>query len=259
MSIFSTITTLAATSITSALLDSSSLSTGAVTTAKKNAPPLPPAHEQTNSRKQSVLPEHRIVELPDSPPLDLRPVKSARILKSKNKSSTTRLREGRAFGRGGVMQPTGLPQNSIWTTMSYPIPRGPCLQKSSLISAGCSCQRFMVHPLKATTSFDCDGCGHHASFHKMKSHEEEVENAAKARVLTTNTGNGGRVVGLLQGRIESEEEEEEYDETVDEDGEFLEPERKKRVVAAGKKTVAPKTTSARGGKRKRVGEQAVIE
>ena len=25
----------------------------------------------------------------------------------------------------------------------------------------------MIHPLKAATSFECDGCGHHASFHKM--------------------------------------------------------------------------------------------
>ena len=25
----------------------------------------------------------------------------------------------------------------------------------------------MIHPLKAATTFDCDGCGHHASFHKM--------------------------------------------------------------------------------------------
>src|SRR4051794_11427961 len=80
--------------------------------------------------------------------------------------------------------------------MSYPLPRGRCLQKSNLINT-CSCQRFMVHPLKATSSFDCDGCGHHASFHMMKSHEEEVEAAARERVI----------------EIESEEEEEEEQES----------------------------------------------
>lgn len=31
----------------------------------------------------------------------------------------------------------------------------------------------MIHPLKAASSFDCDGCGHHASFHRMESKEEE--------------------------------------------------------------------------------------
>lgn len=31
----------------------------------------------------------------------------------------------------------------------------------------------MVHPLKAATSFDCDGCGHHASFHQMENPAEE--------------------------------------------------------------------------------------
>ena len=31
----------------------------------------------------------------------------------------------------------------------------------------------MVHPLKASTSFDCDGCGHHASFHRIESKEDE--------------------------------------------------------------------------------------
>ncbi|KAI4125564.1 MAG: hypothetical protein LQ338_004168 [Usnochroma carphineum] len=31
----------------------------------------------------------------------------------------------------------------------------------------------MIHPLKAATSFECDGCGHHASFHKMENRQEE--------------------------------------------------------------------------------------
>ncbi|KAL9064608.1 MAG: hypothetical protein Q9161_008785 [Pseudevernia consocians] len=56
--------------------------------------------------------------------------------------------------------------------MSYTPPRGPCSSKTSLVTT-CPCHRFMIHPLKASTSFDCDGCGHHASFHRMESREEE--------------------------------------------------------------------------------------
>lgn len=46
----------------------------------------------------------------------------------------------------------------------------------------------MVHPLKAASTFECDGCGHHASFHKMDNQKEEeitrrwkVEEAEKAK------------------------------------------------------------------------------
>lgn len=56
--------------------------------------------------------------------------------------------------------------------MSYTPPRGACSQKLSIMST-CPCHRFMVHPLKAATSFDCDGCGHHASFHQMENPAEE--------------------------------------------------------------------------------------
>ncbi|KAF3910750.1 hypothetical protein ABW21_db0209820 [Orbilia brochopaga] len=118
-----------------------------------------------------------------------------------------------------TMQPAGLPQNSIWTTMSYPIPRGPCLQKSSLISA-CSCQRFMVHPLKATSSFDCDGCGHHASFHKMKSHEDEVEQAARARdaiIEIHRESNMRSSVAMPTSRLDTDGEDEETLDGEDED------------------------------------------
>ena len=31
----------------------------------------------------------------------------------------------------------------------------------------------MIHPIKAPTSFECDGCGHHASFHQMQNKMEE--------------------------------------------------------------------------------------
>jgi hypothetical protein len=32
----------------------------------------------------------------------------------------------------------------------------------------------MIHPIKAPTSFECDGCGHHASFHKMENRIDEA-------------------------------------------------------------------------------------
>lgn len=52
--------------------------------------------------------------------------------------------------------------------MSYIPPKGPCNHKASIVSAACTCLRFMIHPIKAPTSFDCDGCGHHASYHAMQ-------------------------------------------------------------------------------------------
>ncbi|KAL8917551.1 MAG: hypothetical protein Q9172_005807 [Xanthocarpia lactea] len=32
----------------------------------------------------------------------------------------------------------------------------------------------MIHPLKVSTSFECDGCGHHASFHKMANYADSA-------------------------------------------------------------------------------------
>jgi hypothetical protein len=32
----------------------------------------------------------------------------------------------------------------------------------------------MIHPIKAPTSFECDGCGHHASFHQMQNKIDEA-------------------------------------------------------------------------------------
>jgi hypothetical protein len=63
--------------------------------------------------------------------------------------------------------------HNIWAEASYAPPRGPCAHKTSLLNPACACLRFMLHPLKAATSFLCDGCGHHACFHKMESAESE--------------------------------------------------------------------------------------
>ncbi|MCJ1371308.1 hypothetical protein MMC20_002523 [Loxospora ochrophaea] len=62
---------------------------------------------------------------------------------------------------------------NIWKLGSYLPPRGPCNYKVSLISPACTCLRFMVHPAKAASSFECDGCGHHASFHQMENRAED--------------------------------------------------------------------------------------
>ncbi|KAF1977296.1 hypothetical protein BU23DRAFT_526641 [Bimuria novae-zelandiae CBS 107.79] len=60
---------------------------------------------------------------------------------------------------------------SVW--VNYTPPRGQCNHKPSIIAAKCPCLRFMLHPLKSTSSFECDGCGHHASFHSMENKEED--------------------------------------------------------------------------------------
>lgn len=77
----------------------------------------------------------------------------------------------------------------------------------------------MVHPLKAATSFDCDGCGHHASFHQMENPAEEeaarrwkaqaereerdkrdADTPAPKRRRITN-GNSGQQKGLDVGEV----------------------------------------------------------
>ncbi|KAF2689914.1 hypothetical protein K458DRAFT_439054 [Lentithecium fluviatile CBS 122367] len=75
---------------------------------------------------------------------------------------------------------------NIWSTMQYVPPRGQCNFKQSIMSAKCPCLRFMLHPLKSSSSYECDGCTHHASFHSMENKEEDAirkrwEQAAKER------------------------------------------------------------------------------
>ncbi|CAK1357341.1 hypothetical protein CB0940_07910 [Cercospora beticola] len=76
-----------------------------------------------------------------------------------------------------------VPSNSVWSAMSYQPPRGGCNYKTSILSS-CPCLRFMLHPVKAATSFDCDGCGHHASFHSL----ENVAEDAILKKWTTEQG-----------------------------------------------------------------------
>ncbi|KAL1393422.1 hypothetical protein HDK64DRAFT_6084 [Phyllosticta capitalensis] len=67
-----------------------------------------------------------------------------------------------------------LSKDSIWRQMNYTPPRGPCNHKDSLLSPKCPCLRFMLHPLKISSSFTCDGCDHHASFHSMASPADDA-------------------------------------------------------------------------------------
>ena len=56
----------------------------------------------------------------------------------------------------------------------------------------------MIHPLKAATSFDCDGCGHHASFHRMESREEEEIARRWKAEEEARQGRDARVVELVE-------------------------------------------------------------
>ncbi|KAF2110698.1 hypothetical protein BDV96DRAFT_198463 [Lophiotrema nucula] len=62
---------------------------------------------------------------------------------------------------------------NVWTQMSYVPPRGQCNFKPSILAARCPCLRFMLHPLKSSSSYECDGCSHHASFHSMENKTED--------------------------------------------------------------------------------------
>ncbi|KAL6712758.1 hypothetical protein ACLMJK_009696 [Lecanora helva] len=94
------------------------------------------------------------------------------------------------------MPPPPHPPN-IWTQMSYPTPGGACTLKPNLLTT-CPCHRFMLHPLKAATSYDCDGCGHHACFHEMGNPLDEIDLRKREKLrrdgIIGEGGNGG-VVG----------------------------------------------------------------
>ncbi|KAF2155097.1 hypothetical protein K461DRAFT_311417 [Myriangium duriaei CBS 260.36] len=84
--------------------------------------------------------------------------------------------------------------NSVWSSMNYTPPRGKCNFKNGLMSSTCSCLRFMLHPIKAATYFECDGCAHHASYHSMENPEEDAilkRWAAQETALVVTGGNQG--------------------------------------------------------------------
>ena len=53
----------------------------------------------------------------------------------------------------------------------------------------------MQHPQQAGTSYLCDGCGHHASFHGMEGREEEEVVGRWKAEAEAERGGGGGVVG----------------------------------------------------------------
>ncbi|KAK4697736.1 hypothetical protein P7C71_g383, partial [Lecanoromycetidae sp. Uapishka_2] len=134
-------------------------------------------------------------------------------------------------------------QANIWAQMAYVPPRGPCSQKTSMVSS-CACYRFMIHPLKAATSFDCDGCGHHASFHRMQNPEDEEiarrwkqEEASREREATrvVDVERFEEVVAGMSGKRRRIEAAPEFLDLVDEEEEV---------------PVLRKTGGRKGGKRK---------
>ncbi|KAK6530378.1 hypothetical protein TWF694_003734 [Orbilia ellipsospora] len=276
MSLFNSLASIAASTLTSALLEANPIKASG--NSHNNKQTVSDAQQRIQAPPTAADTAPRIVELSSPLPGPRDPASLPRPRSRRQEASIIRTTPQESPNM------SGLPLNSIWTTMSYPIPRGPCLQKSSLISA-CSCQRFMVHPLKATTSFDCDGCGHHASFHRMKSHEEEVENAAKFRESMMNVqgqlsssprnaanNNSGERRLLRDSRVEEVGEEEEDDDTLDGE-EYGDQVKKRRAItnregsegasegtSAGRRTrKAVAVSSSRGGKRKRNGDQILIE
>lgn len=90
-----------------------------------------------------------------------------------------------------------------------------------MLSPGCPCLRFMLNPLQAASSFACDGCGHHASFHNLRNPSEEVPDieVVEERRIVNGSAKNGNVVGngssrkrgsaTITGRIMGREEEEE--------------------------------------------------
>lgn len=86
----------------------------------------------------------------------------------------------------------------------------------------------MLNPLQAASSFLCDGCGHHASFHNLRNpseEEPEVEVVEERRIvnggsivngnhkaITNGNGSGRkRVAGRIVGKDEEEDAESERD------------------------------------------------
>lgn len=83
----------------------------------------------------------------------------------------------------------------------------------------------MLHPVKAATSFECDGCNHHASFHSL-------ENPAEDAIL----------------RKWEAEEKEQKDKTVSRGSE---PRKRVKIERTVKTDVDEQATTGAAGKRKR--------
>lgn len=72
-----------------------------------------------------------------------------------------------------------------------------------MLSPCCPCLRFMLNPLQAASSFACDGCGHHASFHNLRNpneEEPELEIVEERRMVVNGSSNGhGNGKAIMNG------------------------------------------------------------
>lgn len=103
-----------------------------------------------------------------------------------------------------------------------------------MLSPGCPCLRFMLNPLQAASSFACDGCGHHASFHNLRNpseEEPEIEFVEERRLVVNGSAKNGNVIGngssrkrgsaTIAGRILGRGQEEEDDEEDEREGQMV--------------------------------------
>jgi len=107
------------------------------------------------------------------PSLDVFPASFLRKIVESTTQKNYGLDEVPGMANSNIRTERATQGSNIWQQMSYIPPRGPCAHKPSLMTPTCTCLRFMIHPVKAASSFECDGCGHHASFHKMENRSED--------------------------------------------------------------------------------------
>ncbi|GAB7351623.1 hypothetical protein MBLNU459_g2236t1 [Dothideomycetes sp. NU459] len=137
-----------------------------------------------------------------------------------------------------------VPLNSVWSSMHYTPPRGPCNFKGSIMSGTCPCLRFMLHPVKAATSFECDGCGHHASFHNLENPKEdkilqEWNNQQQAAILAVQQTPNTNPARNKRRRITEQAQDQGFvvtDLTANEEDELL-------GSGTGSATATPRTTT----------------
>ncbi|KAL1582455.1 hypothetical protein WHR41_08834 [Cladosporium halotolerans] len=125
-------------------------------------------------------------------------------------------------------------KNSVWAAMNYTPPRGRCNHKTSLVSPACPCLRFMLHPVKAASSFECDGCGHHASFHSLENPAEDAirqkwsEEEAQAKEQQAAVGANKKRKMLAQNSVKDDERIVVLDDVEGRDGNLVRASRSKK-------------------------------
>ncbi|TGZ78865.1 hypothetical protein EX30DRAFT_397539 [Ascodesmis nigricans] len=147
---------------------------------------------------------------------------------------------------GGASASNGAAPN-IWQMMNYPIPRGRCKHKPSLLASSCPCLRFMLNPIQAASTYSCDGCGHHASFHVLKNDEDGDADFVDFAVV----GAPRQVAGVKRREIVDLSEEEVEEEDEERGGRGENGGRGRRLVAGGSGGSGREREKVGGGKRVR--------